>query len=247
MDGLFIIYAVTTAIVFISYFYFLLFKKDKHKATPELNDISTSFMLNRASKEWWMWITAPIENFLVQKKIKPDTLTHLSLFFSLLACMGYSFGNFVWAGWSVVLAGTCDMFDGRVARKTGTRTKSGEFLDSTMDRWCEIFWYLGLFNFYANTLFFYVVFTALISSFMISYIKARGESLGVHAKMGIMQRSERIVWLGTSSVISPLFASIVHYVAPVSSTFLASVAISLIAIVNMYTYYERHTYIRKQW
>lgn len=239
-------YTAVTLSFLASYFYFLLFKKEKHKFTPELDTLSSSFMLNRISKEWWMWMTAPVENYFVRKKVAPSTITYASLFFSAIACVGFSFGDFVWAGWAIVFAGTCDLLDGRIARRIGRQTKWGDFLDSTIDRWCEILWYLGLFNFYANTLFFYVVFIALITSFMISYVKARGESLHVSSKMGIMQRSERIVWLGVSSVLSPLFSATTHYFAPVSTTFLASVGISVIAIVNSYTYYERSLHISKQ-
>src|SRR3989338_7827744 len=104
------IYALITLSILASYFYFLFFKKALHGRDPELNKIANSIMLNRASKEWWLWITAPVERYLLRKQIQPATLGWAAIAFSLLACVGYSFGWFVLAGYSVLLAGRCDMF-----------------------------------------------------------------------------------------------------------------------------------------
>lgn len=244
LDILFWVYAVIT-IGFVGHFlYFLFFQKEKHRRDSELAAIPDSFMLNRTSREWGVQLVSPIEAFLVKRKVAPVHITWAGLFFALLACIFYSFGGFVLAGWSVVINGFCDMLDGRVARRLKITSQRGEFLDSNLDRLSECLWFLGLFNFYANTLFFYVVFVAFTGSLMVSYSKARAEGMDVHGRIGIMQRSERIVWIGITSILSPLFSAVSNYLVPISTTFLASVGISVVAILSCYTYYQRfrHTY-----
>jgi len=241
---LFWIYALIT-LGFVGYYlYFLLFQKKKHKQDTELDNIPDSLMLTRPSKEWGIQLVHPIEEFLVRKKIAPVHISWTSVFFALLACIFYSFGGFVLGGWAVVLSGFCDMLDGRVARRLRMTSQKGEFLDSNLDRLSECLWFLGLFNFYANTLFFYVVFVAFTGSLMVSYSKARAEGLDVRGRVGMMQRSERIVWIGVTSILSPLFSAVSNYLLPISTTFLASIGISVVAILSCYTYYQRfqHTY-----
>ena len=242
----FVIYATISILLMASYFYFVFFQKDKHAKDQELKELSASKLVNRVTREWWMWITNPVEEYLVQKKFHPNTLTFLGLAITTLSFIGYSFGWFVFAGWCVLIGGTMDIFDGRIARRLGKTSKSGEFLDANMDRIGESLIFLGLLNYYTNTLFFYIVFTAFVASQMVSYAKARGESLSIEAKVGLMQRPERIVWIGVPSVLSPLFGTGAHYFFPISNTWLASVGITVVAIMSSYTFYERFTYISKK-
>ena len=101
----------------------------------------------------------------------------------------------------------CDVFDGRVARVSGLASKFGSFFDSTLDRISEIAMYIGLMTLYnAYQLEFidiwmiYIIALALGGSLMVSYTRAKAESLGFDCYVGLMQRGERILLLGFGSL-----------------------------------------------
>lgn len=228
------------------YFYFILFQKKLHTATKDLDKRNVTFLVGRATKEWWFVITRPLENYFIKHKFSPDTITLLGFVITSLSFVGYSFGWFVIGGWCVLLGGTMDMYDGRIAREFHVSSKKGEFFDSVMDRLGEAMMYLGLLNFYGNTLFFYIVFIALISAQMVSYSKARAESMGLTLTTGTMQRAERIVWIGVPSILSPAFAAISNYLFPISTTWLAAVGITVVAMMSGYTFYQRFDTVYKK-
>jgi CDP-diacylglycerol---glycerol-3-phosphate 3-phosphatidyltransferase len=102
------------------------------------------------------------------------------------------------------------MVDGRVARATNQVTQFGGFFDSVIDRYSDVALFFGLLVYYARAdRFFYVVLVGvvMISSVMVSYTRARAESLIGHCKVGFMERPERIVLV----IIGALF----NHMAPV--------------------------------
>jgi len=111
---------------------------------------------------------------------------------------------FLIAGLVIIGAGIFDMVDGRVARATNQVTIFGGFFDSVIDRYSDVAIFFGLLVYYARAnRFFYVVMVALvmISSIMVSYTRARAESLIPLCKVGFMERPERIVLI----IIGALF------------------------------------------
>jgi phosphatidylglycerophosphate synthase len=140
---------------------------------------------------------------LALTKINPNYLTFLGLLINIGAGVLFGYGNaenqaqlFRYAGWVIVGAGIFDMVDGRVARATGQVTDFGGFFDSVIDRYSDVALYFGLLVYYARAnRFFYVVLTAIVmvTSVMISYTRARAESLIGKCKVGFMERPERIV------------------------------------------------------
>jgi len=98
----------------------------------------------------------------------------------------------------IFLAGIFDLTDGPVARRQGRVTAFGAFFDSMIDRYSDMVLYMGLLVYYAVIgRFFYVVLTAvaMAGSFMVSYSRARAESLIPACKVGFMERPERVVLL----------------------------------------------------
>jgi CDP-diacylglycerol--glycerol-3-phosphate 3-phosphatidyltransferase len=111
---------------------------------------------------------------------------------------------FLYAGLVIIGAGIFDMVDGRVARATNQVTQFGGFFDSIIDRYSDVALFFGLLVYYARAnRFFYVVMAAfvMVSSVMVSYARARAESLIPSCKVGFMERPERIVLI----IIGALF------------------------------------------
>ncbi len=181
---------------------------------------------------------SPLVNLLAIRGITPNQVTWVGLL---------SYGVVAWlltAGFSrtagVVLAvlGPLDAIDGMLARKAGLADSRGAFLDSTLDRYAEVLLFLGLtcYLFQGShqdsrdmLLNACLVLAALSGSLLVSYARARAESLGFSCKIGLMTRFERIV------IIS--LALIFDVVRP---------ALVLLAVLAHLTAVQRIRYIMKQ-
>ena len=135
--------------------------------------------------------------------ISPNILTFTGLVINIIAAIlfGYARGPsqprfFLYAGLVILGAGIFDMVDGRVARATHQVTTFGAFFDSVIDRYSDIALFFGLLVYYARANhFFYVVLVGIVmtTSVMVSYTRARAESLIPSCKVGFLERPERIV------------------------------------------------------
>jgi CDP-diacylglycerol--glycerol-3-phosphate 3-phosphatidyltransferase len=153
-------------------------------------------MLTRSIGNGAQFLLKHIVRALSLSHIHPNMLTALGLAINVVAAVLFAQGHFWAAGWVVVGAGLFDMVDGRVARVTNTVTPFGAFFDSVVDRYSDMALYMGLLVYYARAeRFFYVVLVALVmaGSVMISYTRARAESLIPTCKVGFLERPERLV------------------------------------------------------
>jgi CDP-diacylglycerol--glycerol-3-phosphate 3-phosphatidyltransferase len=149
---------------------------------------------------------------LALTRISPNVLTFLGLVINIVAAILFGYANpqnysrmFLYAGLVIIGAGIFDMVDGRVARATGQVTTFGAFFDSVIDRYSDVALFFGLLVYYARgNHFFYLVLVAfvMVSSVMVSYTRARAESLIGSCKVGFMERPERVVLV----IIGALFA-----------------------------------------
>lgn len=161
-------------------------------------------MLGKYLKVWINKILRPIARMFIRLGFRPDWLTLLGLVMSLIATGAYATGRLVAGGAMMLLAGLCDVLDGQVAREGRSETKFGALLDSTTDRYSEIFIYFGLGAYLIQRgewLVSGILFFALSGSLMVSYVRARAEGLGEDCKVGFMQRPERIVALALGSLL----------------------------------------------
>jgi CDP-diacylglycerol--glycerol-3-phosphate 3-phosphatidyltransferase len=133
--------------------------------------------------------------------VPPNMLTTVGVSINILCGVLFGMGEFFWAGIVLIVANVFDMLDGNVARQTGTVTRFGGFLDSSLDRLSDMVAFLGIMIFYASNtphhslLNVTLAGVAMIGSVMVSYTTARSEALGVKANVGFLQRPERIVLL----------------------------------------------------
>lgn len=152
-----------------------------------------------------------IVRMLALTRINPNLLTVMGLVVNTYAAFlfGYASGEnqrrmFLYAGLVIIGSGFFDLVDGRVARALNKVSLFGAFFDSVVDRYSDASLLFGLIVYYARgNRFFYVVLTAMvmISSIMVSYARARAESLIGTCRVGFMERPERLVLL----IIGALF------------------------------------------
>src|SRR5207237_3001605 len=153
-----------------------------------------------------------IVNRMALARISPNVLTFMGLVINVVAALlfGYATGEtqrrmFFYAGLVIFGAGFFDLVDGRVARASNQVTRFGAFFDSVVDRYSDAALFFGLLVYYSRGgRFFYVVLAALamISSVMVSYTRARAESLIDTCKVGFMERPERLVLLIIGAVFN---------------------------------------------
>jgi CDP-diacylglycerol--glycerol-3-phosphate 3-phosphatidyltransferase len=133
-------------------------------------------------------------------------------------------GHIRLAGMLILIGGFCDTIDGSLARTTGKASRLGALFDSVVDRYSEFIMYLGIgvyfinFDDYSSAA---GTFLALCGSFMVSYARARAESLGFEAKLGFMQRPERIVLIGLGALIHIASFKIAIWLVAILSNFTA--------------------------
>jgi CDP-diacylglycerol--glycerol-3-phosphate 3-phosphatidyltransferase len=149
--------------------------------------------------------------------LTPNQVTVVGLVLTFAAAILVAFGELRWAGVVLIVAGTCDILDGALARSTHSAYPYGAFLDSTLDRYSEGAIYIGLAAYFmsAGGLFqrwlVLATFAALAGSFLVSYVRARAQSLGFTCESGLFARPERLVVTVIGLVFSGVLGGWVLY------------------------------------
>jgi CDP-diacylglycerol--glycerol-3-phosphate 3-phosphatidyltransferase len=140
----------------------------------------------------------PIARVLEHAGVGPDGLTAMGLGLSVVTAFVIASGHLVWGVVGLTLSGLVDLLDGSVARTSGRVSPRGSFFDSVADRASDavvfggVAWYLGRTSGRLPVL----ALAAVGLAMLISYERAKAESLGYEARGGIMERAERMVALG---------------------------------------------------
>lgn len=155
-------------------------------------------------KEKFLNLFIPFSSFLSKKGISPNLITFFGTAISLLAGFLFYLGQTFFAGISVIISGLMDIIDGQVAKISKKETKFGGVLDSSLDRYSEIFIYIGislLFLEKGDSLTSFIAIIALLGSMLVSYVKARAEGAGIPLKSGLFQRAERFVFISAGGIL----------------------------------------------
>ncbi|HXI94883.1 MAG TPA: CDP-alcohol phosphatidyltransferase family protein [Candidatus Acidoferrum sp.] len=160
--------------------------------------------------------------------LTPNQVTVVGVALTFAAAFLVAFGQLRWAGVVLIFAGTCDILDGALARSTNASYPYGAFLDSTLDRYSEGAIYAGLTAYFVGMggplqrWLVLATLAALAGSFLVSYVRARAQSLGFVCESGLFARPERVV----VTVIGLLFGGVVLYAV----VFLLAVVTNLTAL-----------------
>ena len=144
---------------------------------------------------------------LAKTSITPNTVSWFGVLLTLVAAALIITNHLFAGGIMVLVAGFFDMLDGALARSTQRVTKFGAILDSTLDRFSEAVLLLSLLAVYAaqqSMLGIWAVGLALIGSYLVSYIRARAEGMGIDCEVGVFARPERVVTLALGLLFAPI-------------------------------------------
>ena len=185
-----------------------------------------TFVLGYWVRNWFYWFVKPVIRGAVVAGLTPFFFNALVVVFGIAGMLFFAEGRLPWAGWMILLSGLADVMDGEVARQRGLANRAGAFVDSTLDRFSEFAVFIGLAAFFGSGFPMLAVLVALGGSLLVSYTRARGESLGVLCKGGLMQRAERILLLGVGAIIDPSLSVLLGHDAGFTLTIIL-VAIAL--------------------
>ncbi len=188
------------------------------------------------------WVRRHAERFvsaLGRLPVTPNQITVVGTGLTFVAAFLVSMGHLRWGALVLAFAGTFDILDGALARSSRAGYPYGAFLDSTLDRYSEGAMYIGLAAYFVSAggpwerwLVLGTV-AALAGSFLVSYVRARAQSLGFTCDTGLFARPERVVVTVVGLLFAGAFGGFVLYAV-----------VALLAILTNLTALQR---IREVW
>ncbi len=163
--------------------------------------------------------------------VTPNQITVVGTALTFVAAVLTAMGQLRWGGVVLAFAGTFDILDGALARSTRRSYPYGAFLDSTLDRYSEGAMYLGLVAYFVSAggplerWLVLATVAALAGSFLVSYVRARAQSLGFTCETGLFARPERVVAI----VVGLVFGGVVL----VAVVFLLAILTNLTALQRL--------------
>lgn len=176
------------------------------RESGESPTVFESGLLGIRLRGWFRGRLAPVADLFLAIGLTANAVTFSQLGASIVCGMAYAHGWMFTAGWTLIACGTLDVLDGEMARRQDRAGPRGAFMDSVVDRYGEGAVFVGLVVFYRDTWMLWGVLAAWAGGFLVSYIRARAESLGVDSREGLLQRPERYVILGGVSIASVVTA-----------------------------------------
>lgn len=171
--------------------------------------------LRRVVQGWLKIALTPVARALFRLGVGADQVSVGGFVLNVATAGFVATDHLVAAGVLYLIAGTLDLLDGILARLTGTPTRFGAFLDSTIDRVSEgvVFAAIGYrFALEGAAINSAVVVLALLGSFLVSYTRSKAEGLGAECKVGIATRAERVV-LVAIGLAAGLLTQVIYLIA----------------------------------
>ncbi|MDT3398996.1 CDP-alcohol phosphatidyltransferase family protein [Streptomyces sp. B1866] len=204
-------------------------------------------MLNKYARAFFTRVLTPFAALLIRLGVSPDAVTLAGTGGVIAgALVFYPQGEFFWGTVVITLFVFSDLVDGNMARQLGRSSRWGAFLDSTLDRLADAAVFGGLALWYAaggdDTVLCAVAIFCLASGQVVSYTKARGESIGLPVRVnGLVERAERLVISLMACGLSGLHAFGVPHI-----DILLPVALWVVAAGSAVTLAQRVVTVRKE-
>ena len=195
---------------------------------------SSRRLIPQSLQDRFLKVVSPLTTLFSNWGLSPNTVTVAGVVITSFGAAAFVMGYTRLAGILILAGGFCDTIDGSIARTADKASRFGALLDSAVDRYSEFIMFLGIGAYFIKIQDYSTAagtFLALCGSFMVSYARARAETLGFEAKLGFMQRPERIVLIGLGALI--------HI-----TTF--KLAVWLVAILSNFTVLQRIRFAYKQ-
>ncbi len=181
----------------------------------------------------------PVAKALLRVGLTPDAVTYIGAAGTAVSALWFfPRGQFVPGVILIAVFAVSDLLDGTMARLSGRAGPWGNYLDSTLDRVADGAVFGGVLIFFATrgeTWPTAAAWVCLVGGFTISYAKARAESVGATANVGIAERAERLIVILLAAFVTGLG---VAWVLPVAT--------AVLALLTLVTIAQRFTHVRAQ-
>ena len=162
-------------------------------------------IFNTSARALFSYVVNPVARFLLRLGVTPNAVTVAGTVGVLAGSYLGALGHLFWGTWVVTASALTDVLDGTMARMRGGTAKFGGLLDSSMDRIADaavfgavVFYLSGKGNPYGGMV---AAIICLAAGQVVSYVKARAQSLGLNADVGIAERLERLIIVGIGGLL----------------------------------------------
>ena len=212
--------------------------------TGPRGSVAEATFVSAATRQRVRALVIPVARGLGRLGLTPNALTVLGFIGTCAAAFTAATQSWAVAGLLVIGFGIFDLFDGALARATGRATRFGAFLDSTLDRTGENLVYAGIaIGSAAGQFPVGVILAVLALSFasMVTYTRAKAESLGLHGEVGFAPREVRLVALSAGLILAGVPGGFLGY----GQAWLA-LALAVITVLSALTTAQRLLHVRAQ-
>ncbi|MGW1774198.1 phosphatidylinositol phosphate synthase [Streptomyces sp. NPDC002104] len=205
-------------------------------------------MLNKYARAFFTRVLTPFAAFLLRMGVSPDAVTLIGTAGVVAgALVFFPMGEFFWGTITITLFVFSDLVDGNMARQAGVSSRWGAFLDSTLDRVADAAIFGGLALWYAgsgnNNALCAVAIFCLASGQVVSYTKARGESIGLPVAVnGLIERAERLV----ITLVAAGLSGLETFGVPSWIGLLLPIALWVVAAGSLVTLIQRVVTVRRE-
>jgi CDP-diacylglycerol--glycerol-3-phosphate 3-phosphatidyltransferase len=195
-------------------------------------------VINAKLRSTWDKLMAPVGRWLARTKLSADQVTYFGVALHVVVAWLIVEGHLLIGGLVAIVAGFSDALDGALAKAKGTASRWGAFLDSTTDRLSDAFYLVPIAWLYGidpdvisrhDRWTAGLALAALVFSFLVSYSKARAESLGYTCNVGIAERAERLIVIIAALILD-----------------LVLIGVALLAALSFITFIQRMVHVHAQ-
>lgn len=188
---------------------------------------------------YFYWVINPLWRLILASGVTPNTLTGVAAGLGVGAAGAAAFGRFALAGWLFLFSGILDSMDGRLARARNQVSPTGAAIDSILDRYTDSLMLVGLGYYYRESWVLVFVLLAFVGTSLVPYVRAKSEALGYPVREGLMQRTERLLYLGGAVALAPIFEALTVPHEPRPMHWLAVAGIVFLALTSNATALQR--------
>ena len=194
-----------------------------------------------AIKDGYLRLIEPVVEFMVRHHVSPNLLTSIGTLCTIAGGVAFATGHIMVAGWIIAVTAIFDVLDGLVARRSGRATVFGAFYDSTLDRVADgallggIAWFFATDPVHKSSLILGITLAGIVGTFLTSYTRARAEALGINAKVGVVQRAERVTLLSAPQALFGLVLNGWVFIA----------VVTILSVTAWITAVQRILYVRR--
>lgn len=198
-----------------------------------------SLLVGAYLRHFFFWLIRPLDRALLRSGIPANGITTLAGLVGVASGVAVAAGRFALGGWLFIASGILDTLDGRVARARNEVTAAGGALDSVLDRYVDSAVLMGLGWYYRDSWVLLLVLAAMVGTSLVPYVRAKSESMGLRATGGLMQRADRVLYLGAAVAVSPVLEALMNPADPRPQHWIAVGGIAMIAVLSNVTAVQR--------